>query len=764
MPGPKGYFETVSVSDEPAPPGAHDVITYTTLTTDVSVVGRANDYSVKVGTMEQVPIAGDETTWRPEAAVDAVAVTVAAGSPTGAGAGANITITAGTSSGSNGGGNASFLASSASGGNNAGGSVTIYSGAGAGTQAGGAIFVVSGQGGATGVGGALSLAAGTGGGAGGAGGGSITLDGGSGGAAGNGGAVTISGGIPTAGNGGTVTIGASAGVGTNKSGGGLNLNAGASTGNQDGGLVAINGGAGGTGGTGNGGAVAVTGGLSATGATGNGGAVTIAGGAATSTDGSGGAVTISGGVGTGTGLRGTINFTGSLTLNTNEVTLNSNQNDYTGGDGYGVLKINATGNFDLTGLANPVSGRQLIIYNTGASTITLKHDATSAAANRFYLPGAADLAIGQYRGVLLEYAPTVARWIVVGMSAASGGTAGLANVAYVSKAGDDATAELNNEAKPYLTIAAAITAAAADIALGAGPYTIQLGTGTWTENLTWAEQLSLRGLGNRVSIVSGTLTLTAGATAVANELNFSDVRITGDVALNFNAKTAGTSAVYCNACYFGDSFSMNKRSGGTDELRMDASTVVDRLTSTEVAAVRLFDSAIDDLRIAQSGGSERSTVVGCCGSILVLSGSAGTVSMTACQYRDGSLSIAVAALETSGCDFKGSSVTITAGTWIQNGCTFSNSGYLASAAPGTVDLTYWGGVVNVTAAATLTLPATARKGYVITVKNGNSVASGNNVTIARNGNSIEGSAADYVIGPLSSVTLMGDGTNWWIIS
>ena len=345
-----------------------------------------------------------------------------------------------------------------------------------------------------------------------------------------------------------------------------------------------------------------------------------------------------------------------------------------------------------------------------------------------------------------------------------GGSAGLANVAYVSKAGDDATAELDNEAKPYLTIAAAITAAAADIAGGAGPYTIQLGTGTWTENLTWAEQLSLRGLGNRVSIVSGTLTLTAGATAVANELNFSDVRITGDVALNFNAKTAGTSAVYCNACYFGDSFSMNKRSGGTDELRMDASTVVDRLTSTEVAAVRLFDSAIDDLRIAQSGGSERSTVVGCCGSILVLSGSAGTVSMTACQYRDGSLSIAVAALETSGCDFKGSSVTITAGTWIQNGCTFSNSGYAASAAPGTVDLTYWGGVVNVTAAATLTLPATARKGYYLTVKNGNSVASGNNVTIARNGNSIEGSAADYVIGPLSSVTLMGDGTNWWIIS
>lgn len=599
---------------------------------------------------------------------------------------------------------------SAGAGTGAGANLTVSGGAGAAGNNGGAAALQGGAGDGVGSGGAASV---TGGAAGATGdGGTASVRGAAGGAtSGDGGASTLGGGDATTdGNGGSTSIVSGAGVGTNRSGGPITVQPGSSTGTAD-----------------------------------------------------GPAINLRTGVSAGTGQRGLLNHVGSCTFNTNEVTLNSNQDDYTGANGYGVLKINATGNFDLTGLANPVSGRQVLLYNTGASTITLKHDVTSAAANRFYLPGAADLAIGQYRGVLLEYAPTVARWIVVGMSAASG-TAGLANVAYVSKAGDDATAELNNEAKPYLTIAAAITAAAADIALGAGPYTIQLGTGTWTENLTWAEQLSLRGLGNRVSIVSGTLTLTAGATAVANELNFSDVRITGDVALNFNAKTAGTSAVYCNACYFGDSFSMNKRSGGTDELRMDASTVVDRLTSTEVAAVRLFDSAIDDLRIAQSGGSERSTVVGCCGSILVLSGSAGTVSMTACQYRDGSLSIAVAALETSGCDFKGSSVTITAGTWIQNGCTFSNSGYLASAAPGTVDLTYWGGVVNVTAAATLTLPATASKGYFLTVKNGNSVASGNNVTIARNGNSIEGSAADYVIGPLSSVTLMGDGTNWWIIS
>ena len=46
------------------------------------------------------------------------------------------------------------------------------------------------------------------------------------------------------------------------------------------------------------------------------------------------------------------------------------------------------------------------------------------------------------------------------------------------------------------------------------------------------------------------------------------------------------------------------------------------------------------------------------------------------------------------------------------------------------------------AAATLTLPARAHNGYVINVKNGNAAGSGNNVTIARNGNNIDGAAAN----------------------
>ncbi len=39
---------------------------------------------------------------------------------------------------------------------------------------------------------------------------------------------------------------------------------------------------------------------------------------------------------------------------------------------------------------------------------------------------------------------------------------------------------------------------------------------------------------------------------------------------------------------------------------------------------------------------------------------------------------------------------------------------------------------------------------------------GNTVTVARNGNNIEGAASDVVLTDLDSVTLTSDGTDWWI--
>jgi hypothetical protein len=77
------------------------------------------------------------------------------------------------------------------------------------------------------------------------------------------------------------------------------------------------------------------------------------------------------------------------------------------------------GSYDLTGVADgggqeSVGGRLLRLINTSASalTLTLKHDQTSAAANRFYLPGGGDYAVAQYEAVQLWYDIASLRWRV----------------------------------------------------------------------------------------------------------------------------------------------------------------------------------------------------------------------------------------------------------------------------------------------------------------------------------------------------------------
>ncbi len=65
---------------------------------------------------------------------------------------------------------------------------------------------------------------------------------------------------------------------------------------------------------------------------------------------------------------------------------------------------------------------------------------------------------------------------------------------------------------------------------------------------------------------------------------------------------------------------------------------------------------------------------------------------------------------------------------------------------------------------TVTLPATATKGRIISVKF--TGGSGNSCTLSGNGNTIDGSANQTLYSPansgVSGVILVGDGTNWWI--
>ena len=71
--------------------------------------------------------------------------------------------------------------------------------------------------------------------------------------------------------------------------------------------------------------------------------------------------------------------------------------------------------YDITGLFNLIDGVEVVMWNGGASTITLKHEsASSLSVNRFLCPGAADFALTQYKAVTLRYDGTAARWIIVG--------------------------------------------------------------------------------------------------------------------------------------------------------------------------------------------------------------------------------------------------------------------------------------------------------------------------------------------------------------
>jgi hypothetical protein len=72
-------------------------------------------------------------------------------------------------------------------------------------------------------------------------------------------------------------------------------------------------------------------------------------------------------------------------------------------------------NFNLTGMVPSYDGQTVLLLNAdGADNLTLVHDATSTAANRFVLPGLANLVMPPRSMVLAWYDTTATRWFVTG--------------------------------------------------------------------------------------------------------------------------------------------------------------------------------------------------------------------------------------------------------------------------------------------------------------------------------------------------------------
>lgn len=102
------------------------------------------------------------------------------------------------------------------------------------------------------------------------------------------------------------------------------------------------------------------------------------------------------------------------------ITSTGTLNDYAVG-AVTLVRWNGASALTLTGIANGADGRLLLLENvTAAQFLTLSHDATSSAANRFYAPNAKDVLLVPHAAVLLRYDATDSRWVVAGTGTHTG--------------------------------------------------------------------------------------------------------------------------------------------------------------------------------------------------------------------------------------------------------------------------------------------------------------------------------------------------------
>jgi hypothetical protein len=91
-----------------------------------------------------------------------------------------------------------------------------------------------------------------------------------------------------------------------------------------------------------------------------------------------------------------------------------------------VAKARFTSGATLTGMVptGPVNGQVVLIENATGSTLTVSHDATSTAANRFYCPGSASVNVPANGGIMAVYSTTDSRWRVLSIAEGGGGGGG----------------------------------------------------------------------------------------------------------------------------------------------------------------------------------------------------------------------------------------------------------------------------------------------------------------------------------------------------
>ena len=94
--------------------------------------------------------------------------------------------------------------------------------------------------------------------------------------------------------------------------------------------------------------------------------------------------------------------------------LSADQNDWALSASNSNFLISASTAVNVTGIAGGVSGRVIVLVNSGSGVITLKNENTgSTAANRIHLAGASDVLIAGDGTVTLLYDGTASRWRMI---------------------------------------------------------------------------------------------------------------------------------------------------------------------------------------------------------------------------------------------------------------------------------------------------------------------------------------------------------------
>lgn len=248
-------------------------------------------------------------------------------------------------------------------------------------------------------------------------------------------------------------------------------------------------------------------------------------------------------------------------------------------------------------------------------------------------------------------------------------SAGLANVCYVSKSGDDATAARNNIGKPFLTIAAAMAASqSGDV--------IMLGPGRWTENVVLLEDRSIVGSGQQATEINGTLTQTPGATSTDNRVTLAAFRLTGAATVTLTAKTGGDNLFSLYDLILEQTLTLTRATNGKKEAYLDGVLIGSTLTSN-FGKIHAAGCEIAALSLTSGGGGEHWRFYGCSivsATIASAQGNtrfAGCTITTALTHSDTYLGDSL--LWTVGCELIAATITISGGIWYEYGCTFDQS-------------------------------------------------------------------------------------------